>query len=141
MSTVTEEHNMELTTVPMRRKSRRRRKLLTALIAPLIGAAVLAAPGTAQASGTYQGCPSGYVCIYPENTGWNGGHPSLFYYYYGSYNLSNQFNVHRIFNNQTGGATMRTCTGYNGTGCQGYLGAGWYIDKDLTPINSITLEP
>jgi hypothetical protein len=36
---------------------------------------------------------------------------------------------------------MRTCTGYNGTGCQGYLLPGYYIDKNLTPINSITLEP
>jgi hypothetical protein len=49
--------------------------------------------------------------------------------------------VHRVFNNQSGGATARTCTGYNGTGCQGYLTAYSYIDKNLTPINSITLQP
>jgi hypothetical protein len=96
--------------------------------------------GTQAATTTVQGCPSGAVCIYP-NASWNGGRPSHFYYSYGAHNLSNQFGVKRIFNNQTGGATMRTCTGYNGQGCQGYLPAGQYIDKDLTPINSITLQP
>lgn len=90
---------------------------------------------------TTQGCPYGAVCIYPQNAGWNGGHPSHFYYSYGAHNLSNMVGVHRIYNNQSGGATMRTCTGYNGTGCEGYLPANNYIDKNMTPINSITLQP
>jgi hypothetical protein len=51
------------------------------------------------------------------------------------------FGTHRILNNQTGGATMQTCTGSNGTGCEGYLPAGWFIDKNMTPINSIRLNP
>ena len=87
------------------------------------------------------GCPSGAVCIYPQNAGWNNGHPSDMFWSYGAHNLSNMSGVHRLYNNQTGGATTRTCTGYNGSGCEGYLPAGWYIDKDFTPINSITLEP
>ncbi|MGW2571493.1 hypothetical protein [Streptomyces sp. NPDC001537] len=95
---------------------------------------------SAQAADASHGCPSGDVCLYP-GAGWNNDQPSQTYYRYGTYNLSNMYGTYRIFNNQTGGATMRTCTGYNGSGCQGYLPAGWYIDKDMTPINSITLEP
>jgi len=87
------------------------------------------------------GCPDGAVCIYPRNAGWNNDRPSHVYWSYGYHNLSNQYGIHRIYNWQTGGATARTCTGYNGTGCQGYLVPGQYIDKDLTPINSITLQP
>lgn len=104
---------------------------------------VLSSCGSSPGGGSSEGCPSGDVCIYPEGTGWNGGHPesSGVYYNYGYYNLSGQYGTHRIFNNQTGGATLRPCTGSNGTGCQGALAAGSYIDKDLTPINSITLEP
>ncbi|ARH89491.1 MULTISPECIES: hypothetical protein [Streptomyces] len=92
------------------------------------------------AAGSLHGCPSGAVCVYPQNAGWNGDRPSLAFYSYGAHNLSNQVGQHYVLNNQTGGATARTCTGYNGTGdCQGYLWAGYYIDKDLTPINSILL--
>lgn len=106
------------------------------------GRTVVATAGPAAAkAATTQGCPYGAVCIYPQNAGWNGGHPSHFYYSYGAHNLSNMVGMHRIYNNQSGGATMRTCTGYNGTGCQGYLPANNYIDKDMTPINSITLQP
>jgi len=86
------------------------------------------------------GCPVGAVCIYP-NASWNYARPSHVYWSYGYHNLRNQYGVHRIYNNQTGGATMRTCLGYNGTRCEGYLPAGRYIDKNLTPINSITLQP
>ncbi|GAA4528980.1 hypothetical protein [Amycolatopsis samaneae] len=86
------------------------------------------------------GCPDGDVCIYP-GPDWNDNRPEHKYYKYGTYNVYNMYGVHRIFNNQTGGATMRTCTGKNGVGCEGYLPAGWYIDKDMTPINSITLQP
>ncbi|WP_394829601.1 hypothetical protein [Pendulispora albinea] len=107
------------------------------------------APGAAQAldaaeaqaeRGTYEGCPYGAVCIYPQNAGWNNGKPSHVYTKYGAYNLSNMFGVHRFFNNQYGGAVARSCTGYNGTGCEGDLTEYSFIDKDFTPINSITLE-
>jgi hypothetical protein len=110
----------------------------------LVTVSVIGTTGTASAAaaGTVEGCPSGYVCIYPQDSGWNGGHPSSTYYTYGSHNLSNEYGVHRVFNNQTGGAKMRTCKGYNGTQCDsGYLPAGTYMDKNLTPINSILLQP
>jgi hypothetical protein len=103
---------------------------------------LLGAAGVSSASSvTVHGCPSGAVCIYPQDAGWNGDHPSDVYFSYGAHNLVNQNGMHYILNNQTGGATMRTCTGYNGTGCEGYLPQDWSINKDLTPINSITLEP
>lgn len=89
--------------------------------------------------GTYQGCPSGYVCLYP-NARWNGGHPTYKWYTYGAHNPSNQFGVKRLFNNQTGGAIARNCTGYNGTGCQGIQTAGTYADYDYTSYNSVLLS-
>ncbi|MFJ9694816.1 hypothetical protein [Kitasatospora sp. NPDC101183] len=103
-------------------------------------ATVGATTATARTADDSYGCPSGYVCLYP-GAGWNNNQPTSTYYRYGTYNLSNMYGTYRIYNNQTGGATMRTCTGYDGVGCEGYLPAGWYIDKDMTPINSITLEP
>lgn len=109
-----------------------------AALAFAFGALTTVGAATAQAANSH-GCPSGAVCIYPNAT-WNGGDPEHVYWSYGAHNLYNEYGVHRIYNNQTGDATMRTCTGYNGTGCQGYLPAGWLIDKDLTPINSITLQ-
>ncbi|MFI9029560.1 hypothetical protein [Streptomyces sp. NPDC053560] len=94
----------------------------------------------APAAGSLRGCPSGAVCVYPQNAGWNNDRPSLVFYSYGAHNLSNQVGQHYVLNNQTGGATARTCTGYNGTGdCQGFIQPGYYVDKDLTPINSILL--
>jgi hypothetical protein len=94
-----------------------------------------------------QGCDPGYVCIYPQNAGWNGGRPSHRYLRYGCYNLSNMFGIHRLFNNQTGGVPMRTCLDYNCGRCEGYLfPPGWnplhpdgWIDKNFTPVNSIIL--
>lgn len=110
----------------------------------LTGAAATAtSAGAAPAAGTQEGCPYGYVCIYPQNAGWNGGHPESNgkYFHYGAYNLHNQFGTHRLFNNQSGVAVARTCTGYNGQGCQGNLNPNNYIDVNLTPINSIVLQP
>ncbi|MFI1393967.1 hypothetical protein [Streptomyces sp. NPDC020681] len=105
------------------------------------GAVTVAGATQAQAGATdYHGCPDGYVCMYPDAS-WNNDRPSHKWYTYGAHNLSNVYGVHRIVNNQTGGATMQTCTGYNGTGCEGYLpGGGWSIDKNMTPINSIRLN-
>jgi len=111
---------------------------LVGIVARLRPAASTASPPP---TGTYQGCPSGAVCVYPQDAGWNNGHPSDSYYSYGAHNLVNQFGTHRIFNNQTGGANMRNCTRTGGTGCPGHLAAGRYMDQDLAPINSITLAP
>ncbi|MFF8833364.1 hypothetical protein [Streptomyces sp. NPDC015131] len=113
---------------------------LALAVGTMTGVTATQAQAAESAAAASHGCPSGYVCLYP-GAGWNGDRPSHRYYTYGAHNMSNMYGTYRIFNNQTGGATVRTCTGYNGTGCQGYLPAGWFIDKDMTPINSITLQP
>lgn len=82
-------------------------------------------------------CPSGNVCIYPDDTG--NGAPDT-YYRYGSYNLRNKFGMHLIVNNQTGGAGFRLCTSYGGQGCGDRKGPGTY-HENLSPINSILVEP
>lgn len=97
---------------------------------------------TTASAATYQGCPSGYACLYPQNAGWNGGHPEHTYYRYRSYNLSNEYGTHRFFNNQTGSARAYGCTGWNGTGTCPLEIAPWvYTDWNFTPINSIVLKP
>ncbi|MEU3319432.1 hypothetical protein [Streptomyces sp. NPDC006785] len=105
--------------------------------------AVLTLGGTAhaaQAAATSHGCPSGYVCLYP-NASWNGDQPSLKFYTYGTHKIYNQFGMKRLFNNQTGGAKAYACKGSDGTNCLGNQAAGTYWDYDITPINSIKLAP
>jgi hypothetical protein len=96
---------------------------------------------TRDKEGTHErhGCPSGAACVYPS-AGWNGDRPSLVFWSYGAHNLSNQIGRKRLLNNQVDGAVARTCTGYDGKGCQGDLKPPTFIDVDLTPINSIVLE-
>lgn len=89
---------------------------------------------------TVYGCPSGAVCIYPrDQIYWLDPYPEAVYWSYGYHNLSNEYGDHWVVNNQTGGATVDLCDGYNGTNCvqhQNFF-AG---DYDLTPINSIVLN-
>ena len=91
------------------------------------------------AAGTVEGCPYWYACIYPENAGWNGGHPSLMYYYYGTYQLYNQFGNHYIFNNQTNGSLFWLCTDSYGNTCPKYQPTGTWSNFNLTPIYSVKL--
>lgn len=64
------------------------------------------------------------------------------YYTYGVHNLSNKIGYYYVDNNQTGGATATLCYGYNGVNCTGgTIKAGEICWKDLTPINSIRLNP
>ncbi|MEV7877627.1 hypothetical protein [Streptomyces microflavus] len=98
------------------------------------------ASDTPDAQDTYAGCRSGYVCIYP-GASWNGNRPEATYFRYGVYNLNNQTGTHRVFNNQTGGATVQLCTGYDGVGCGEKMPTWTYWDVNLTPINSIKLAP
>ncbi len=94
-----------------------------------------------QAVGTVHGCPSGYACIYPQDAGWNGDHPSQTWYSYGTYQLSNQYGNHYIYNNQTGGAPFWLCTDWKGNTCPSYVAAGAAAQTDFTPINSVKLVP
>jgi hypothetical protein len=110
--------------------------VLAAMVAVI--ATMLVAYSAPAANATTNGCPSGYVCIYPAAS-WNNGVPQLKYVDYGYYDLSNMFGSHRVYNNQTGGATVAMCSSYGGASCQTYHPPGWYADVNLTPINSIDL--
>lgn len=117
----------------------------------MVGAVAATTP--AQAAGaSVHGCPSGAVCIYPQNAGWNGNKPSVEYWSYGVHNLSGQIGNHVVLNNQypdgTGWAMVALFTGYNATGTCKYEyspydeqpqeGASW-ATVNLTPINSISM--
>ncbi|MFD4871838.1 MULTISPECIES: hypothetical protein [unclassified Streptomyces] len=122
------------------------RKMLSAVGAFATAAtAVVAMSGVAAAApasnSTQFGCPSGAVCIYgqgvypPDNP-----HPTNVYYSYGAHNLSNQLGYHYVINNQYGGASASLCKNYGGTNCVLTLAQDYYVNYDLTPINSITLN-
>ncbi|WP_126628575.1 hypothetical protein [Dictyobacter alpinus] len=82
-------------------------------------------------------CLSGYVCIYPTSN--CALLPSNTYFHYGTYKLSNQYDRHCVFNNQTGNARVWFCTDSYGKTCPlSYSARGWGI-VNLTPINSIKL--
>lgn len=113
-----------------------------ATVVAAAGTSLMAAPA-AHASGTYEGCPYGAVCIYPANKGWNGGHPESggVFWSRGAHNLSNQYGVHRVFNNQYGGWYATLNKGYNGRYPVFRINQYYYTDYNLTPINSISLVP
>ncbi len=74
--------------------------------AVLVTLAIAAASGfiastPAQAAGaTIHGCPSGAVCIYPQNAGWNNDKPSFEFFSYGAHNLSNQVGRHYVLSTE-----------------------------------------
>lgn len=157
----------------------RRGILVTVLLAMMLGlGAVSFAPSAHAASraytssatrsavaladnGTVEGCPSGYACIYPVNAGWNHGVPEGrgLFFTYGVHPLSNEFNTHRVFNNQTSKALVFLCYDTAGTNCPTLLDSPYplplcaysefgalinnvdYADINLTPFNSIKLTP
>jgi hypothetical protein len=108
------------------------------ILAPASAAAAGPEPGDGQGPHMQRGCPAGAVCIYP-GAGWNNNHPSLMFWSYGAHNLSNVVGRHRIYNNQILGAMARTCNGYDGRDCLGYLFAGESVDLDFTRTNSVVL--
>ncbi|MEU7086912.1 hypothetical protein [Streptomyces achromogenes] len=59
----------------------------------------------------------------------------------GVHKLYNEYGQHRIFNNQTGSATSQLCINSDGTNCTGKTHPYAYFDYDLTPYNSIRLNP
>lgn len=111
-----------------------------------VGVAVPATASVRPAQASH-GCPYGDVCIYPQNAGWNGDRPSLKYYKYGCYNLSNQVGTHRVFNNQisTRSDPDPVVYGDKAFGCTSTTAVfqvavtGTYKDVNLTPVNGIRL--
>ncbi|WP_369218003.1 hypothetical protein [Streptomyces flavofungini] len=119
----------------------RRRAVAVASAALLAVAAMTGAAEARAAGGSWQGCPYGAVCVYGQDVNpWANPHPSHVYWSYGAHNLSNQYGDHFILNNQSGGATVRLCKGYNGVNCHRFLDAQYADSVDLTSYNSITLN-
>ena len=96
---------------------------------------VPAAPAVAS-----DGCPVGYVCMYTV-AGWQNQQPEHEYFDYGYYNLSREIGPRVIVNNQTGGATVTGYYNYGGTGPAWTLQAQQEDEYNITPINSIGLNP
>ena len=92
------------------------------------------------ASGTIKGCPSGDACMYTV-AGWNSGHPEHKYYRYVCYNLSNESGTRVIYNNQTGGAAVTLYKNYHCTDPAWLVPDGNYSKGNITPIDSISLNP
>jgi hypothetical protein len=125
----------------------------------LAGATLIASAGSAQAAvgavsaAPPYGCPSQYVCLYTGAAGSVPSGPHTNYKYYGYDNFSNVLGNHWIANNQTLGAKVYPCLGYGGTNCSTYtfywpdgppthyIKAGWAVELNFTPINSIRLTP
>ncbi|MET9693956.1 hypothetical protein ABZY81_36930 [Streptomyces sp. NPDC006514] len=104
-----------------------------------LGTGVLAA-SPAHAAGAWHGCPSGAVCIYPRDAGWNNDRPSHVYWQ-GVYELYDQEGTHFIVNNQTDGWVDRLCYDSYGSKCDAYVqppGTTW--QENLSPMNSIKLS-
>ncbi|PRH81119.1 hypothetical protein C6N75_00525 [Streptomyces solincola] len=99
----------------------------------------LHAPAEARPAADWANCPSGAVCIYPQDQN-PAVRPTHVFYRYGAHNLSNQFGNHWVLNNQTGGATANLCTGTNGAGCGNPIAAQTGVYANLTPINSVRLN-
>lgn len=133
----------------------------------LAGVTLLASAGPAAAAihssspgSTFDGCRAQYVCVYTGTAATQGpSGPHTDYKYYGYDNFSNLLGKHWIINNQTGGAKVYPCLGYDGHNCSTYTfryfpdatrAAGFYppthyiragigTTLNFTPINSIRL--
>lgn len=97
-------------------------------------AAALTAVSVAPADADMRGCPSGWACIYTYS-----GHYDYRFYYYGTYNLHNEYGLKLFCNMQTDHAVFRLYRGYNGTGASTVVPAGSCYPGDSTPINSVQL--
>ena len=117
------------------------RKTVTGVLASaaLTATALIGMSGAAQADVTSSahGCPSGAVCIYPDDS-WNGD-PTYVFWSYDTHLIYNQYGEHRVFNNQTGLAYAELCTGSDGENCDNLIGPGEHTDINLTEVNSINL--
>ncbi|MFJ8623410.1 hypothetical protein ACIRD3_11255 [Kitasatospora sp. NPDC093550] len=118
------------------------RRITHALAALGLATAALTAMGTGSAGaadGSWANCPSGAVCIYPQNQN-PAVSPTDVYYSYGAHNLHNQYGNHWVLNNQTGGAHAHLCRSSGGGNCVYDIPAQNGVYYDLGPINSITLD-
>lgn len=130
----------------MSRKSALRAGLCTMATAALSATAFAGMSGTATADPGAAGednfgCPYGAVCLY-EGHSWNNNTPEHIYWSYGVHQLENEFGPHRIYNNQSGGASATYCDGVDGTDCIEPFDRFVLVDiGDITPVNSVKLMP
>ncbi|RPF22371.1 hypothetical protein [Myceligenerans xiligouense] len=99
------------------------------------------ARSAASVAASTHGCPSGAFCIYP-NASWNGGNPEYVFWSRGGHNIYNEYGQRRAFNNQTDNWGGALCKGSGGSG--GFTWSfrpGVYVDTDITPVNSVDLQP
>ncbi len=90
--------------------------------------------------GSIHGCPYGYACMY-TTSGFSKNAPEHEYFYYGCYGLTGEIGTRYMVNNQSGGATV---SGYYHYGCTSKawtLPPPFISEYDITPINSISLNP
>jgi hypothetical protein len=115
-------------------------KKFVAAVAVLGGLLSLgAAPTGAEAASGM--CPSGYACLYTKSA-YDNTYGTYYrtFYKYGYYNLQGEYGARVMINNQTGGAKVWLCYGYNGTDCfAGPAAQGPRYDFNIDPINSIKL--
>src|SRR5689334_3211673 len=124
------------------------RKMSRAAAALALAAAAVTTVGTtgahaaaASPATSWNGCPLGAVCIFPQNVDpGQSPTPEAVFWSYGPHNLSNEVGMHWVYNFQTQDAHATFCGGYNGTSCGYSLPAFTGINADLTPVNSITLD-
>jgi hypothetical protein len=133
-----------------------RRVLAAALLAVVLGLGALSfAPAAhaapyAQISSTtrsavaapavFNRCQEGWACLYP-GPGWNGGHPTQAWYNYGTYKIYGWVDLHRVFNNQTGGAKFWLCTDTQGHNCPTVFVEDQSQVVDMGPYFSVKLTP
>jgi hypothetical protein len=124
------------------RKTKSAALLTTAAATAGLAVTVLVAPAAHADTPKVWGCDPGWVCIYQDSKEFSPITQEFFTY--GAHNLQNQFDFHDIVNNQTGGATVTLCYGYNGVNCTGPTLLSYEVccayGINLTPINSIRLN-
>lgn len=118
---------------------------------------IASAAAATRPPGPWQGCPLEAFCIYPQNKGWNGGHPQSIlraknspfeqHGHWQDKNLVNMYGNHKVFMNGVNtdyfchhwGGMVWLKRGYNGTGGTYYgpVMGGQSYDVNFTPVNSI----
>lgn len=96
------------------------------------------APRRVAAGSTRHGCPYGDACMY-TTSGWNNNTPEHEYYYYGCYNLSNEYGTRVIYNNQYGGADIAGYSLYGCSAVQWAVAPGGSLGVNITVVNSVRL--
>ncbi|MGW6707562.1 hypothetical protein ACWGDE_22100 [Streptomyces sp. NPDC054956] len=94
---------------------------------------------TASPASALDQCPDGYACIYWGATADSG--IRNWYYKYGAHRIYSYTGRHLVENNQTDGWKIWLCRNTNGTNCDFAVYQDHTAVVDMTPFNSVSLEP